>query len=50
MDRHILLAAELHIVAGDDMPIYRLQQLSEYAAKRRDERIKAAQEGKTYVG
>lgn len=50
MDRHILLAAELSIVANDDMPIYRFQQLSEFAQKRRNDRIEAANKGLKYTG
>lgn len=34
----------------DDWPIFRFQQMSDAAIKRRNERIDAAQEGKQYVG
>jgi hypothetical protein len=50
MDRHILLTAELNVIADDEMPIYRFQQLSDFAQKRRSERIEAAQQGKIYTG
>lgn len=50
MDRHILIAAEFGFAIPDDMPVYRFQQLSEFAQKRRNDRIEAAQKGQNYVG
>lgn len=50
MDRYILLASEFNIYPPDTMPIYRLQQLSEAAAARRDRRIEAAQQGLVFTG
>jgi len=50
MDCHILIAAELHIAVSDEMPVYRFQQLAGFAQKRRNDRIKAAEEGKNWVG
>lgn len=50
MDRKILLASEYGIQVNAETPVYEFQQLSDAAQTRRDERIKAAQEGKIYVG
>jgi hypothetical protein len=50
MDCHILIAAELGFDVSDDMPVYRFQQLAQFAMKRRNDRIKAAEEGKNYIG
>jgi hypothetical protein len=50
MDCHILIAAELGFDVPDEMPVYRFQQLANFAQKRRADRIKAAEEGKIYHG
>jgi hypothetical protein len=50
MDRETLLASEYGIQIHPETPIYKFQQLSDAAQTKRDERIKAAQEGKIYVG
>jgi hypothetical protein len=49
-DRYFLIAAELGFDPSDEMPIYRLQQYSEFAQKRREERQKAAEQGMVYCG
>jgi hypothetical protein len=50
MDRHLLILSEYHVQISEDTPIYQFQQFSDAAQARRDDRIKAAQEGKQYVG
>ncbi|BAG41655.1 hypothetical protein [Ralstonia phage phiRSL1] len=50
MDRHVLIAAEYGFEVSDNTPIYRFQQLSEFAMKRRNDRIEAAQNGNIFVG
>jgi hypothetical protein len=50
MDRHLLIAAEYGFQIDPDTPVYLFQQYSDAAQARRDDRIKAAQEGKIYVG
>lgn len=49
-DRYFLIASELGFDPSDEMPIYRFQQYSEFAQKRRDERIEAAKNGMNYTG
>jgi hypothetical protein len=50
MDRHLLIASEYNFQIDMETPIYLFQQYSDAAQARRDERIKAANEGKIYVG
>lgn len=50
MERHNLLASEFHIIAPEEMPIYRFQQLSEAAQARREKRIEAAEKGLVFTG
>jgi hypothetical protein len=49
-DRYFLIASEFGFDPSDEMPLYRFQQYSEYAQKRRDERIDAARNGMIYTG
>lgn len=49
-DRYFLIATELGFDASDEMPVYRFQQYSEMAQKRREERQKAAEQGMIYTG
>jgi hypothetical protein len=50
MDRELLILSEYGVQVSEDTPIYKFQQFSDAAQARRDDRIKAAQEGKQYVG
>ncbi len=50
MDMQALLASEFHLIMPDHLPIYQVQHLAKVAEKRRNDRMKAAQEGKVFVG
>ena len=50
MNRYILIAVELGFYPPDDMPIYRFQQLSDFAHKRRKDRLEAAKNGLVFTG
>ena len=40
---HTIIAMEFGILIPDDMPVYRFQQLAQFAQKQRQEKIDAAQ-------
>lgn len=50
VDRQALIMAEFHTWVPETAPVYMLMQLSDKANQIREDRRKAAQEGKTYVG
>lgn len=50
LDLHALIAAEYHITLPDSTALYQIQYLAAKAENRRNARIKAAEEGKIYVG
>jgi hypothetical protein len=50
MDRHEILASEFHIYLNEDTPILHFMQLSDRANAIREEKRKAAKDGKTYIG
>lgn len=45
-----LIAAEYHILVPDEMPLYEIQYMASLAENRRNDRLKAAEQGRTYVG
>lgn len=45
-----LIAAEYHVEISDDAPLYEIQYRAALAENRRNERIKAAEAGRIYVG
>src|SRR5579872_6678653 len=49
MDMHALIASEFGFYMPDRAPVYHIQHLAGVAEKRRNDRLKAAQEGKTYI-
>lgn len=50
MNRYMLIVSEYGVYPPDDMPIFRFQQLSEFAQTKRQKRIEAAQQGLIYTG
>ena len=50
MDCHVLIATEFGFHIPDEMPVFRFQQLAQFAQKRRNDRIKAANEGHNFIG
>ena len=46
----VLLASEFHLLVPDHLPIFHIQHLAKAAEKRRNDRFKAAQEGRQYIG
>jgi hypothetical protein len=50
MNRHNALASEYGVAMEDNWTIFRFQQMSDAAIKRRNDKIDAALEGKVYVG
>jgi hypothetical protein len=45
-----LIAAEYHILVPDEMPLYEIQYMASMAENRRNDRIKAAEQGRQYIG
>ena len=45
-----LIAAEYHILVPDDTPLHEIQYMASLAENRRNDRIKAAEAGKLFVG
>lgn len=45
-----LIAAEYHILVPDEMPLYEIQYMASLAENRRNDRLKAAEQGRAYVG
>lgn len=45
-----LIAAEYHVLIPDDTPIYEIQYMASLAENRRNDRIKAAEAGKLFIG
>lgn len=50
LDMKMLIAAEYHIDVSDDTPLYEIQYKAAKAEARRNDRLKAAENGKIYVG
>jgi len=50
LELHGLIAAEYHITLPDTTPLYQIQYMASLAENRRNDRLKAAQEGKVWVG
>lgn len=50
MNGYVLIASEFGFYVPDEMPIYRFQQLVEFAQSRRNDRIEAAKKGLVYTG
>lgn len=47
---YALIASEFGLYPPETAPIYHIQFLAATAEKRRNDRIKAAQEGRQYIG
>jgi hypothetical protein len=50
LEMHGLIAAEYHIHLPDSTPLYEIQFMASLAENRRNERFKAAEAGKIFVG
>lgn len=50
LELHMLIAAEYHINLPDNTPLYQIQFTASMAENRRNARLKAAEDGKVYVG
>lgn len=49
-DLHMLIAAEYHINLPDSTPLFQIQYMASMAENRRNDRMKAAESGKTFIG
>lgn len=47
---YALIASEFSFYPPETAPVYHIQFLAATAEKRRNDRLKAAQEGKNYIG
>lgn len=50
MDMYVLIASEFHVQLSFDTPVYQIQHMAKAAEQRRNDRIKAASEGKIFCG
>jgi len=50
LDRKEVILSEYGVKYGDDDLVFEFMNMSERAFKRREDRRKAASEGKTYIG
>jgi hypothetical protein len=50
MDLYALIAAEFNIYIPETAPVFHIQYLAAKAEKKRNEKIKAAQEGRVFIG
>lgn len=50
MEMHGLIASEFSMSVPDSEPVYHLQYLAQLAEKKRNDRLKAATEGRVYIG
>jgi len=50
LEMHGLIAAEYHIHLPDSTPLYQIQFTASLAENRRNERFRAAEAGKIFVG
>lgn len=50
LEMKALIAAEYHVYLPDDAPLYEFQFQASLAENRRNDRIKAAQNGQVYCG
>lgn len=50
MDLYTLIAAEFGVWPPDTTPLYQLQYMASMAENRRNDKMKAAEKGLTYIG
>jgi len=50
MDRHALIMSEFHVYLPDSAPVHQFLYLSDKAYQIKEDKKKAAKEGKIYVG